>query len=308
MTPSCASHSQVEPAGAASLCGPARWSWPLRGGRRVDIGGRVLLMGVVNVTPDSFSDGGAFLECSAAVEHALRLVAEGAAIVDVGGMSTRPGAAEVPEAEELRRVVPVIDGIRARSEAAISVDTYRVEVARRAWEAGADIVNDISAFTFDPAMLAFLAGHAVPAVAMHMRGTPRDMQDDPRYDDVVGEVRAFLAGVLQRAREAGVPDGRVAVDPGIGFGKTVAHNLELLRGLCRLRELGGPVLLGASRKSFIGKVLGGGAAGRLEGTLSVSALAVAGGADVVRVHDVAANLRAVRMAEAVTGRSGPWTG
>jgi dihydropteroate synthase len=292
-------------AGAAGPGGGAPgWCWPLSGGRRLELGGRAVLMGVVNVTPDSFSDGGRFLEPAAAVAQGLRLVAEGAAIVDVGGQSTRPGSAEVPPEVEAARVVPVIAGLRAAGcRAALSVDTYRAEVARRALAAGADLVNDISAFRFDPEMLPLLAESGAPAAAMHIRGTPRDMQDDPRYDDVVAEVRAYLEAALGRAAAAGVPRGRVAVDPGIGFGKTVEHNLQLLRALADFRSLGSPVLVGASRKAFIGKVLGGlGAGERLEGTLAVSALAAAAGADIIRVHDVAANLRAVRMAEAVVGR------
>ncbi len=294
------------PFAAAAGAGPGasgRWSWALSGGRRLELGGRVVLMGVVNVTPDSFSDGGRFLDRAAAVAQARRLIAEGAGIVDVGGQSSRPGSAEVPAAVEAERVVPVIAELRAAEPgAAVSVDTYRAEVARRALAAGADMVNDISAFRFDAEMLPLLAESGAPAAAMHIRGTPRDMQDDPRYADVVGEVRAELAEALERAASAGVPRERVAVDPGLGFGKTAEHNLLLLRALAGFKALGSPLLVGASRKSFIGKVLGLGPGERLEGTLAVSALAVAAGADIVRVHDVAANLRAVRMAEAVVGR------
>lgn len=276
--------------------------WDFGGGRGLELGGGAVLMGIVNVTPDSFSDGGRFLDRDRAVAHGLELVAQGAAIVDVGGQSTRPGSQEVPLEEELSRVIPVVEGLRAAGDAAISVDTYRAPVAAAALDAGADIVNDISAFRFDDGMLPLVAERGAHAVAMHIRGTPRDMQANPCYGDVVAEVCAYLAGALERAEAAGVPRGRVAVDPGIGFGKTAEHNLELLRALSRFRELGSPVLVGASRKSFIGKVLGAEVDERLEGTLAVSALAAAAGADIVRVHDVGPNLRAVRMAEAVVGR------
>jgi len=280
----------------------ARWSWPLSGGRRLEFGGRAAIMGILNVTPDSFSDGGKFFDRAAAVRHGLRMAGEGAQIIDVGGQSTRPGSEEVSPAEELDRVVPVIAGLRAGSDVAVSVDTYRAAVAERALAAGADIVNDISAFRFDAEMLPLLAGRGAPAIAMHIKGTPRDMQTDPRYDDVVEEVYAYLAEALGRAERAGLDRERVAVDPGIGFGKTAEHNLQLLRSLARFRELGSPVLVGASRKSFIGKVLDVEVGERLEGSLAVSALSAAAGAEVLRVHDVAANLRAVRMAEAVVGR------
>ncbi len=280
-----------------------RWRWELSGGRLLELGGRTAIMGIVNVTPDSFSDGGRHFERAAAVEHGLRLAAEGAEIIDVGGQSTRPGSSEVTLEEELSRVLPVVEGIRTASRVAVSVDTYRAEVARRALASGADIVNDISAFRFDADMLPLLAGTGAPAVAMHIRGTPRDMQDAPRYDDVVGEVRDHLRGVLDGAARAGVKRERIAVDPGIGFGKTAEHNLELLRRLDEFRALGCPVAVGASRKSFIGRILELAEAGeRLEGTLAVTALAAASGAAIVRVHDVAANVRAARVAEAVVGR------
>jgi dihydropteroate synthase len=290
--------AQEVPGGA-----PRRWRWELSRGRSLELGGRTVIMGIVNVTPDSFADGGLRFERREAIEHGLRLAAEGAGIVDVGGQSTRPGSAEVSLAEELDRVLPVVAGLRAASSVAISVDTYRAEVARRALEAGADIVNDISAFRFDDGMLPLLVATGAPAVAMHIQGTPRDMQRDPRYADVVGEVAEHLREAVERAERAGVPRERLAVDPGIGFGKTVEHNLALLRSLSELRRLGCPVVVGASRKSFIGKVLGqDDPAERLEGTLAVTALAAAAGADIVRVHDAAANLRASRMAEAVVGR------
>jgi len=290
-------------AAAASGSSGRRWRWEFSGGRGLELGGRAALMGVINVTPDSFSDGGRCFERAAAVEHGLRLAAEGADIVDVGGQSTRPGSTEISAAEEIDRVLPVIEGLRAASGVVISVDTYRAEVARAALAAGADLVNDISAFRFDEGMLPLLARTGAPAVAMHIQGTPRDMQRHPHYDSVVREVRDHLGEAVERAERAGVGRERVAVDPGIGFGKTVEHNLELLRHLAELRKLGCPVVIGASRKSFIGKVLGlASPQERLEGTLAVTALAVAAGADIIRVHDVNANLRSARMAEAVVGR------
>lgn len=261
-------------------------------------------MGIVNVTPDSFADGGRHLERREAVQHGLRLASEGAEMIDVGGLSTRPGSAEVPLEEELSRVLPVIEGLRAESSVVISVDTYRAEVARRALAAGADVVNDISAFNFDPEMLPLIASTGAAAVAMHIQGTPRDMQRDPRYGSVVREVLDHLRRVLEQAERAGVARGRVAVDPGICFGKTAEHNLELLRNLHEFRSLGCPLAVGASRKSFIGKILNqSNPDDRLEGTLAVTALAAAAGADIIRVHDASANVRAVRMAEAVVGRA-----
>jgi dihydropteroate synthase len=289
--------------GVAASPAAKGWCWELGGGRRLELGGRAVIMGIVNVTPDSFFDGGQFLDADGALKQALRLVHEGADIIDVGGQSTRPGSAEVSLDEEISRVVPVIRELRARSDVAVSVDTYSAQVAEAALDAGADIVNDISAFRFDAEMLALIAARGVPAVAMHIQGTPRDMQVAPHYENVVEEVCAYLAEALERAEQAGVPRERVAIDPGIGFGKTVDHNLQLLRSLDRLRELGAPLLVGASRKSFIGKILDVEAEDRLEGTLAVSTLAVASGADILRVHDARPNLRAMRMAEAVVGRS-----
>jgi len=292
------------PGSQPPAAGARRWRWSLRGGRRLEFGGRLAIMGIVNVTPDSFADGGRCFDRAAAVEHGLRLAREGADIVDVGGQSTRPGSAEISPQEEMDRVVPVIAGLRAASPVAISVDTYRAAVARSALAAGADVVNDISAFRFDPEMLGLLAETGAGAVAMHIQGTPRDMQVAPHYAAVVREVLDYLRAAVERAGRAGVGRERIAVDPGIGFGKDLEHNLELLRHLPSLRALGCPVLVGASRKSFIGKVLGLEApAGRLEGTLAVTALAAAAGADIVRVHEVAANVQAARVAEAVVGRA-----
>jgi dihydropteroate synthase len=258
------------------------------------------LMGVVNVTPDSFSDGGLYLDPDRAIEHGRELEQSGAAILDVGGESTRPGAEEVPVAEELRRVEPVVAGL-AVGEAAISIDTSKASVAEAALDAGATIVNDVTALRGDPEMAALCADRGATVVLMHMLGTPRTMQDEPRYDDVVDEVKAFLADRLATATAAGVGEERIWLDPGIGFGKTAEHNLELLRRLRELGELGRPLVVGASRKSFIGRVDGSDAGERLGGTIASSVLAAAEGAEILRVHDVAEVGQAIAVAGAVLG-------
>jgi dihydropteroate synthase len=257
-------------------------------------------MGVVNVTPDSFSDGGLFLDPEAAVAHGLELARAGAEILDVGGESTRPGAEPVGSEEELRRVIPVIQGFVA-ADCHVSVDTSKASVAEAALDAGAEIVNDITALRGDPEMADLCAQRGVTVVLMHMLGEPRTMQEDPRYDDVVDDVKAFLAARLEAAVAAGIGEERIWLDPGIGFGKTGAHNLELLRRLGELRELGRPLVVGTSRKSFIGKVDGSGADRRLGGTIASSLLAAAEGADVLRVHDVAEMRQALTVAAAIVG-------
>ena len=249
------------------------------------------IMGVVNVTPDSFSDGGTFDDDAAAIRHARRLVEEGAAIVDVGGESTRPGAAPVPAAEELRRVVPVVEGFAALGlggRVRISVDTMKLEVARAAVDAGATYVNDVTAFRHDPDLAGLVADRGLDCCLMHMLGEPRTMQQDPRYDDVVSDVKAFREERLAAAVAAGVAEERVQLDPGIGFGKTLEHNLELLRRLGELAALGRPVVLGTSRKSFIGRLTGRDVAGRVHGNVATCVLGYERGARVFRVHDVAA--------------------
>jgi dihydropteroate synthase len=258
------------------------------------------LMGVVNVTPDSFSDGGLYLDPARAVEHGRELEAAGAEILDVGGESTRPGAEEVSLEEELRRVEPVVAGL-AKGEATISVDTSKAAVAEVALNAGAEIVNDITALRGDPRMAALCAERGATVVLMHMLGTPRTMQDEPRYNDVVAEVKAFLAERVEAAVAAGIAAERIWLDPGIGFGKTAAHNLELLRRLAELRELDRPLMIGTSRKSFIGKVDGSDAGERLGGTIASSVLAAAEGAEVLRVHDVAEVGQAMAVAGAILG-------
>ncbi|HEX5928176.1 MAG TPA: dihydropteroate synthase [Solirubrobacterales bacterium] len=258
------------------------------------------LMGVVNVTPDSFSDGGLYLDPAAAIAHGRELAAAGADILDIGGESTRPGADEVPAAEELRRVEPVVAGL-ADGEAAISIDTSKRAVAEAALDAGAGIVNDVTALRGDPEMAPLCAERGVTVILMHMLGTPRTMQEGPSYDDVVEDVKAFLAGRVEAATAAGIAEQRIWLDPGIGFGKTAEHNLELLRRLGELSELGRPLVVGTSRKSFIGRVDGSEASERLGGTIASSVLAAAEGAEVLRVHDVAEVGQAMAVAGAVLG-------
>jgi dihydropteroate synthase len=258
------------------------------------------LMGVVNVTPDSFSDGGLYLDPEAAVAHGRELAATGAEILDVGGESTRPGAEPVAAEEELRRVVPVIRGLSGK-DFEISVDTSKAAVAAAALDAGATIVNDVTALRGDPEMAPLCAERGATVVLMHMLGEPRTMQEDPRYEDVVAEVKAFLAERLAAATAAGIAEERVWLDPGIGFGKTAAHNMELLRRLGELRELGRPLVIGTSRKSFIGRVDGSAADERLGGTIASSVLAAAEGAEVLRVHDVAEMRQALAVAAAILG-------
>jgi dihydropteroate synthase len=265
------------------------------------------IMGVVNVTPDSFSDGGEFLEPHAAVAHGRRLADEGAQILDVGGESTRPGAGAVPAAEELRRVLPVVDGLVATG-ATISIDTSKAAVAAAALDAGASYVNDVTAFRGDPELAGLVAGRGVDCCLMHMLGTPRTMQDDPRYDDVVSEVKAFLEQRLAFAVAEGVPEERVMLDPGIGFGKTIAHNLELLARLGEIVALGRPVVVGVSRKSFLGKITGRDAPDRAVATAAANVLALERGASVFRVHDVPETLDALAVAAAtLAGRWPPTT-
>ncbi len=264
------------------------------------LGERTLLMGVVNVTPDSFSDGGRFLHTDDAVKHAMQLAADGADILDVGGESTRPGAEPVSLDEEAARVVPVIERLRPEvPDLAISVDTRHPQVARAALAAGADIVNDVTGAS-DPGTIDAVRVSGAGLVLMHMQGEPQTMQTDPTYDDVVGEVRVFLAERIEAAVAAGVPRDRLCVDPGIGFGKTTAHNLALLRDIASFRGLDVPVLVGASRKRFIGELSGvDDPAERVEGTAGAVAWCAAQGVDVVRVHDVKDMARVVKVVDAI---------
>ncbi|HJQ29335.1 MAG TPA: dihydropteroate synthase [Rubrobacter sp.] len=265
------------------------------------IGPGPVLVGILNVTPDSFSDGGDFFDPEPAAQHAAAMLDEGAAIIDVGGESTRPGSDPVPQEEEVRRVIPVIEGILAvRPEAVISIDTYRAETATVALEAGARVVNDVSALRADPRMASVVAEAGCPVVLMHMKGEPKTMQEEPFYEDVVREVREFLARRAEFALAAGVRPENVIVDPGIGFGKNLEHNLALLRDLDTIVDLGFPVLLGASRKGFIGTITGvEQASKRVFGTVATTVLAYQKGARYFRVHDVRANRDALAIAEAV---------
>ena len=258
------------------------------------------VMGVVNVTPDSFSDGGQFDDAEQAIAHGRRLAAEGAAIVDVGGESTRPGAEPVPVEEELRRVVPVVEGLA--DAARVSIDTMKLPVAQAAVEAGATYVNDVTAFRHDPDMAGFVADRGLDCCLMHMLGEPRTMQIDPRYDDVVSDVKAFLEERMRFAVDAGVPEERIQLDPGIGFGKTLEHNLELLARLDELTDLGRPIVIGTSRKTFIGKLTGRDVTERLHGTVATCVIALERGARVFRVHDVAAVVDALTVAAATFAR------
>jgi dihydropteroate synthase len=278
---------------------------------RMSIGARLFegpgpfLMGIVNATPDSFSDGGRYLEPGAAVDRALRLAEEGADLVDVGGESTRPGAPPVPAAEEIARVVPVVERLRARGfPLPISVDTVKGAVARAALLAGADLVNDVSALG-DPDLARACAEAGVPVVLMHMRGTPADMQSRAVYRDVVAEVARELEAALARAEAAGIPRERTILDPGIGFAKTAEQSLELLARAGELRALGRPLLVGPSRKSFIGKVTGAEVGERLPGTLAAVTACVLAGVELLRVHDVAAVRQAARVAAALRDRAVP---
>ena len=264
-------------------------------------------MGVINVTPDSFSDGGEWLDATAAVEHGRALVADGAAILDVGGESTRPGAGPVDEAEELARVVPVLEAL-AGVQARLSIDTSKAAVAAAALDAGAAIVNDVTALRGDPAMAALIAERRCDCCLMHMLGEPRTMQSDPRYDDVVADVKAFLEQRLEFAVAQGIAEERIWLDPGIGFGKAVDHNLELLRRLDELVALGRPIVIGTSRKSFLGRITGRDAHERVPGTIATNVLALARGASIFRVHDVAEARDALAVAAAtLRGRWAPPT-
>ena len=264
-----------------------------------------LVMGVVNVTPDSFSDGGKFLDPAKAVEHGLKLIAQGAEILDIGGESTRPGALPVDEAEELQRVLPVLEELAVRIKVPLSIDTQKPAVARAALRAGASIVNDIAANRADDEMRRVAAEFGAGYVVMHMQGTPQTMQIEPRYTDVVEEVGKFFADRLRCLKSCGVSAEQVVLDVGIGFGKTLEHNLQLLAGLRGFTKFERPLLLGVSRKSFIGKLLDAEVAERLPASLACTVLAVEAGGHIFRAHDVAETVQALRMAEAVRARRKP---
>jgi len=265
-----------------------------------DLSKKPLIMGILNVTPDSFSDGGLYLDPEIAVARAIEMVKEGADIIDIGGESTRPGAEPVSVEEELRRVIPVIKTLSKHLEIPISIDTYKAEVAKQAIKAGASIVNDISGLRFDPEMASVVAKNGVAIVIMHIKGTPKDMQKEPYYEDLFGEINQYLAESIQIARSAGVQEEAIVVDPGIGFGKQPEHNLQILKHLDRFSVHKRPILVGPSRKSFIGLILGGvPPEQRIDGTAAAVALSIANGASIVRVHDVRKMADVVKVAWAI---------
>jgi len=265
--------------------------------RTLELGARTLVMGVLNVTPDSFSDGGRYLDTARAIEHGLALARDGADILDIGGESTRPGAEAVGLEEELKRVIPVIEALREQTGCVLSADTRKAAVAAKALAAGAHIINDVSALTADPDMAAVVRGEGAGVVLMHMRGQPKTMQDDPRYADVVAEVADYLRARCERLAESGLARETLAVDPGIGFGKSLEHNLRLLARLNELVRLGRPVVVGLSRKSFLGKITGREARDRLAGSLAAAAYAIVRGAHVIRVHDAKESCDAARVVD-----------
>ena len=268
-------------------------------GGKLDFSGGTLVMGVLNVTPDSFSDGGEFFDTDKAIEQGVRMASEGAAIIDIGGESSRPGAEPVSADEQIRRAIPVIGTLAKKIDAVISIDSYKYEVAKAALDTGAAMINDITALS-DERLGKLAAEREVPVVLMHMQGTPRTMQVEPKYKDVVGEVLEFLLGRAKKAEQFGIAKEKIFIDPGIGFGKTVEHNLELLRNIDKFIESGYRVLVGTSRKSFIGKLTGKEKpTERIFGTAATVALCVAAGVSIVRVHDVAEMIDVVKIASAV---------
>jgi len=259
-----------------------------------------VIMGILNVTPDSFFDGGSYYPRERAIDHALEMAEGGADIIDVGGESTRPGSEPTSLGEELDRVLPVIEGIRKRSSIPLSIDTYKAAVARAAIASGADMVNDISSLSFDEGMAGVVAASGVPVVIQHIKGTPRDMQKNPSYQDVTGEIKEFFIERIAYARSCGIDEDDIIIDPGIGFGKRVSDNLTIIRELGRLKELGRPLLIGTSMKSFIGRIMGTDVpAERAEGTLASVAISLWNGADMVRVHDVARTKKVVKFMKAL---------
>ena len=267
-------------------------------GKKVyDLSARTHVMGVINVTPDSFSDGGKFLDAEKAIAHGKEMEKLGADFIEVGGASTRPGADEVSSDEELKRIMPVITALAKEVNIPVSVDTYRAEVADEALKAGALIVNDISAFGFDNAMAETIAKHKASAVAMHIKGTPKDMQNDPKYDDLMAEIISYFENVAWKANVAGIK--QVIIDPGIGFGKTVEHNLQILKNLSDLKRLDTPIMIGVSRKSMIAKILDNEDVNdRHEGTITLNTIGVLNGAHIIRVHDVKEGVRTARIIDA----------
>lgn len=263
-------------------------------------------MGILNVTPDSFSDGNLYFDRDKAVKHGLDLVKEGADILDVGGESSRPGSDPIPIEEELYRILPVISELRENTDTILSVDTTKAEVALRALDAGADMINDISSFQFDPDMLPLAAERETPVILMHMKGNPKTMQDNPSYENLLAEVKSFFQERIDVAVSSGIKREKIIIDPGIGFGKKFRDNLNLIRNLRYFEELDRPLLVGLSRKSFIGKIVDQPSQDRLEGSLSAAVLSVAHGAHLLRVHDVAATKKAILVAEAILNEKKPF--
>lgn len=268
-------------------------------GRDFLLGQRTWITGILNVTPDSFSDGGLYLDKNKAVKRGLELAEEGADIIDIGGESTRPGSNSISTVEELKRIIPVLSDLREKTDALISVDTTKSEVARAALDHGADIINDISALRFDPQMTPFAVNRDVPVVLMHMKGTPKTMQANPSYEDLLAEVKSFFKERLETAKTLGIKREKIIIDPGIGFGKRHNDNLLLIKNLQALEEFERPIMIGISRKSFIGKILNLPVLERIEGTIASAVLSIIHGAHILRVHDVTPIKRAVLVAEAI---------
>ena len=271
-------------------------------GKSLALGDRTKIMGILNVTPDSFSDGGKFHAFDSAVAHAEKMVEDGADIIDIGGESTRPGSDQVTVDEEAERVLPVIEHLAKNFSVPISIDTCKAEIARRAIDSGAEIINDVSALRFDPQMLDVARQAGCPVVLMHMQQTPKDMQKEPYYDALMPEIISFLSKQVDHCVESGIDPGQIVVDPGIGFGKTVDHNLEIIRELEQLQALGCPIIIGTSRKATIGAVLDAEVEDRLEGTAATVAVSIANHAHIVRVHDVKQMARVAKMTDAIVGR------
>jgi len=262
-----------------------------------------LIMAILNVTPDSFSDGGTYYSKDKAIDHALKMEQDGADIIDIGGESTRPGADHISDAEEVNRVIAVIKGVRNYSGITISVDTTKSNVARKALEAGANMVNDISGLSFDPAMVKVIAKHRVPVVLMHIKGTPKSMQTNPKYDNLIADIVSFLSNQIEFARVNGISEKQIIIDPGIGFGKTVDDNFAIIRELSQFSQLGFPILIGPSKKSFIGETLNLPVNQRLEGTSAAVAACVMNGANIIRVHDVKEMRRVMIISSKIRGNA-----
>jgi dihydropteroate synthase len=269
------------------------------GQRVLDLSSRTHLMGVLNVTPDSFSDGGKFFKLEEAVKQGLQLAEEGAEIIDVGGESTRPGSEPIAIEEELRRVIPVIEELTKRIKMPISIDTYKSRVAKEALDSGASMVNDISGLRYDPEMKKVIAEYDVPLVLMHIKGTPKNMQENPKYENLLEDIKSYLNQSISIAEEAGIGEDKIIIDPGIGFGKTLNDNLKILKNLREFKSLGRPIMIGVSRKSFIGKILDLPTDERLEGSLASMAVAIMNGANILRVHDVKESKRVAKLVDAI---------